>query len=748
MDNLSILREDAKAIYIGNLNTVEADLKLPKEGKNGSSITWSSSQPYVVNPEGKVIRPHPGTGNRSLVITAHLSHEGQSLDVPFPLTVLARELPWKATKLLPTEINIALDDIGKLHLPGAVVAIKDTGGYSTLPVTWSLPTINTPGTYKLTGVLENSSNLVPEAVVNVHTNNDTPLPTPKLTPFPYKDVDINGGIFAENKQRMLDWLLTVNDDTMLYNFRDAAGLDTKSAATMTGWDAPECLLKGHTTGHYLSSLALASCSSVNEDAYKAKLMYMISGLAKCQQTMDASGKFKPGFLSGYSEDQFDLLQEYVTYPSIWAPYYTLHKIFAGLLDAYELAGINEALEIAEKLGLWVYNRLKACTPDTRRKMWAMYIAGEYGGMNEVMARLYRISPMPEYLEAARFFDNDLLFYPMEKNTNTLPGMHGNQHVPQIVGAVEMYEQSQEKHYYDTAANFWDIVTNRHIYSIGGLGEGEMFRDEYKIASFLTEKTAESCASYNMLKLTSRLFNYTACSKMADYFERTLYNHIAASHDQSGPVGGSSYFMPLLPGGKKGFDSMHNTCCHGTGLESHLRYQEMVYTYENDTLYVNLFVPSTLNWSDKGIKLTQHDTYLTTQTADLSIQGNGTFTLKLRIPGWLDQTPELQIGGTKADYTVIDGYAAITRNFQDGEKISCKMPFNFRFEPSQDDPTIGSILYGPLVMVALSDKEDLLPIGGVVPEKTAEPLKFTCDGYTLVPNYVAWDTNYHAYVKKL
>ncbi|MCL2405859.1 MAG: glycoside hydrolase family 127 protein, partial [Defluviitaleaceae bacterium] len=537
MNALAMLKQDANAIYIGNLNTVEADLKLPSKGKNGSDIVWVSTHPYVVNASGKVTRPHAGTGNRNLTLTAHLSYEGKTLEVPFHLTVLARELSWTATKLLPTQVSVELDKIHQLVIPGAVVAEKDTGGYSSIAVKWPpLPIINTTGTYRITGTppVKGKPDLVPEAIIHVQSSQDSGLlPKPKLNPFPLQDVTINAGIFASNKRRMLEWLQTVNDDTMLYNFRDAAGIDTKSAPPMTGWDAPECLLKGHTTGHYLSALSLAVCSGENEELFRDKLCYMVSGLAECQKVMGETGRFKEGFLSGYAEDQFDLLQEYVPYPSIWAPYYTLHKIFAGLLDAYELAGIQQALQIAEKLGLWVYNRLAACDPEMRRKMWAMYIAGEYGGMNEIMARLHRLSHKPEYLTAARFFDNDLLFYPMQKNINTLPGIHGNQHVPQMVGAVEMYEQSLEKRYYDTAANFWSIVTQSHTYSIGGLGEGEMFKDANKLAAHLSDKTAESCASYNMLKLTARLYNYTVDSTMADYYERTLYNHILASHDQSG-----------------------------------------------------------------------------------------------------------------------------------------------------------------------------------------------------------------------
>jgi DUF1680 family protein len=751
MDAIKILQEDAKAIYIGNLNTVDTDLKLPLKGKNGADISWVSSHPYVVNEVGKVIRPHAGTGNRNLQLTARLSYEGEILEQVFNVTVLARELNWKVVKLLPTEISIGLEQINKVKLPCVVIAEKDTGGFAAISVKWGVvPTINSTGKYYVKGEppLEKQPEIVPEAIIHVFETQSEYSPHKQmLEPFPLNQVKIDGGIFSKNKKRMLEFLLNVIDDSMLYNFRDAAGMDTKDAPPLSGWDAPECLLKGHTSGHYLSALAYACCSGENEEIYKRKLRYMVKSLAECQNSMAESGNFKEGFLSGYWEDQFDLLEQFVTYPSIWAPYYTLHKIMAGLLDAYEFAGENTALQIAEKLGLWVFNRLEAAGAETRRKMWAMYIAGEYGGMNEVMARLYKISPNPEYLQAARFFDNDLLFYPMEKNINTLPGMHGNQHIPQMIGAMEMFAQTSEKKYFDSALHFWQIVSANHSYSIGGVGEGEMFREPNHIASNLTEKTAESCASYNMLKLTSHLFNYTADSAMADYFERTLYNHIAASHDQSGPTSGSTYFMPLLPGGKKGYDKISNTCCHGTGLENHLKYQEMIYLRCDDALYVNLFIPSRLHWVEKGIKIILRDGYLENESAEIVVEGSAYFKLKLRIPGWLKEKPKLFLNGAETEYTEKKGYAILEREFTDGDYIRWVTPFTFCFEPTPDDDSIGSILYGPLVMVAESDKKEFLQIGSLTPQKTDEPLTFTCGGYKLRPNYMAWDYSYHAYVKR-
>jgi hypothetical protein len=745
MNAFEILQEDAKNIYIGNLNTVEADLILPAKGKNGSDITWKSSYIHTISDEGKVTRPHAGTGNREVMLTAFLSFGGETLEQSYKLTVLARELNWTAARLIPLEVDAVLGETDNFKLPGCVIAEKDGGGFASLSVKWDAPPMmDSEGMYYVKGAppFEKQPELVPLAVINVGLGTrETSAPPKAFEPFKLCDVRIEGGIFAENRDRMLSFLLTVDDDVMLYNFRAAAGLDTKGAAPMTGWDAPECLLKGHTTGHYLSALAMAYNSGGNSVLYKKKIEYMVSGLAECQ---------KGDFLSAYSEEQFDLLEQFVPYPRIWAPYYTLHKIFAGLLDCYEFAGEEKALEIVKKLGMWVYRRLKACGEEKRRRMWAMYIAGEYGGMNEVMARLAGIHYKPEFIEAARFFDNDILFEPMRQNVNVLPGFHGNQHIPQMVGALEMFAQTGEKPYYDAALHFWQIAVESHTYSIGGVGEGEMFREANQTSKFITDKTAESCASYNMLKLTSRLFCYTGDVKMADYFERTLYNHIAATHDQSGPTGGTTYFMPLIPGGKKGYDVNGNTCCHGTGLENHLKYQEMVFmrSADGDSLYINLFIPSVLNWKDKGIKINIRDGILERGVTEIVIEGSAKFALCLRIPGWMElKNGELKINGVKVEYEVRNGYAVLEKDFKDGDVIEWITPFDFHFEPTPDNPDIGSILYGPLVLAVESDETEYLKIGGLTPEKTDEPLTFKCGGYTLRPNYAVWDRPYHVYVTK-
>ncbi|PQP88773.1 hypothetical protein CPT76_10920 [Paenibacillus sp. AR247] len=430
-----------------------------------------------------------------------------------------------------------------------------------------------------------------EILVQAKVEQEKMDPLPTVKSFSPSTVRLGGDTaFQAAQNRSLAFLKSVNDDQMLYNFRAAAGLDTKGAPEMLGWDSPDCLLRGHTTGHYLSALALGYAATGDEDI-KKKADYMIASLEECQQAFSTQPGYHEGFLSGYSEEQFDRLESFTRYPEIWAPYYTLHKILAGLLDVHRHLGSDTALGIADRLGDWVYHRLGRLPNQVLKTMWSMYIAGEFGGMNDSLAELYQLTRKSSHLAAAKWFDNDRLFVPMQERIDALGGLHANQHIPQVIGALNIFRATGEKKYYEIAHFFWHAVTNAHIYSIGGTGEGEMFRQAGKIGEYLSDKTAETCASYNMLKLTKELFGYEPAAKYMDYYERTMFNHILASGD-SKPTGGSTYFMPLGPGGRKSFDSTSNTCCHGTGLENHFKYPEaIIFTMSSRCSSISLCLPS-------------------------------------------------------------------------------------------------------------------------------------------------------------
>jgi len=755
---LDLIRKDLDDIYLGNLFTVEADLDLPAEGKNGSKFAWESSFIYIVTAEGKVTRPRTGSGNRTVTLTVTAENDGETLSRQFEVTVLERPSRLVITGINPVVAEIAVGE--DYQLPGIVIVAKEGGVFGTLPVVWKdVPDFENlaAGTYTISGEpLVQAPGFVPEATITVSASVAKPVQSrydQQVWAFGLDEVKLLPGHFDENRKRFEEYLLNCCDDQHLYNFRIACGLPTKDAEPMAGWDSPEGLLRGHTTGHYLSGIALACAGSVESGAkFKHKVDYMIDSLAECQDAFEASGNYATGFLSAYSEEQFDKLEEYVVYPKIWAPYYTLHKIFAGLLDAYEFAKNEKALHVVRKLGMWVYNRLSKLPIEQLNKMWAMYIAGEYGGMNEVMARLYKFCPKPEFLTAARLFDNEKLFLPLSQNINALCDMHGNQHVPQIIGAFEIFRQTGEGVSYEIARNFWQFVTTSHIYALGGIGEGEMFKEPDHIASYLTDKTAESCVSYNMLKLSAQLFQYSPKSAYMDYYERVLFNHIAGNGDTSGPTGGSTYFMPLHPGAIKGFDTKANSCCHGTGMESHVKYQESIYFKTDDALYVNLYMASMLGWKEKNLILRQTGDFMKDQVAKFEIgvgSGKAEIDLRFRIPFWVDGKAVITKNGAAVDYVLEDGYAVVSGPFENGDKLEIALPFSFRLERTKDDNSVACLYYGPLVLVIDSGGQEFIELAldesckGV--EKTCD-LEFAYAQHRFIPLFMANSGPYHAYFK--
>jgi len=748
-----IVQADAEWIYIGNIYTIEADLELPEKGKNGSAITWATNHPFVINAKGRVVRPREGAGNREVILTATVTYGEETVTREFVTTVLALKSNVKIVGAVTVEEVIAKGS--GYQLPGVVIVKKDDGTFATDNVVWkNAPdfAVAAEGVYEVEAEALPETEVVPKAVITVKTEACKcccDKPAIVANKVCYGDVKITGGFFNENRLRAEEFLVNWNLDSLLYNFREAAGLDLKGAAPMAGWDAPECLLKGHTTGHYLSGVALAYAGNTENKARLGEIItYMIDGLAECQDAMEKSGKFAYGFLSGYSEEQFDKLQEYVVYPKIWAPYYTLHKIVSGLIDCYEYAGSQKALDVVAKLGIWIYNRLSKLPNEQLQKMWAMYIAGEFGGINESLARLQKFVDKPEYMAAAKLFDNERLFYPMARNVDTLGGIHGNQHVPQIIGALEIFARTGEKEYYDIAYNFWRIVTSAHIYNIGGSGEGEMFQDPHKIGTKLSEKTAESCVSYNMLKLTSMLFEYEPKAEYMDYFEKTLYNHIAASQDQSGPIGGSTYFMPLRPGGEKGYDSKGNTCCRGTGLENHVKYQDAIYYTQGKSVFVNLYMPSVLCTADASLAIVSD--FLAASgghKAVIKVNKAGFEQLKLRVPCWSKDGFGVKVNGAAVNYETKDGYAVIT-GVKDGDEIEVAFSFKLRVEATKDAPDVVSLYYGPLVMPLIDDAEDFITLDKGFEAKLQQTgdYEFVVGGRKFVPNYYANTGKYHAYFK--
>ena len=703
-----IIEEDIRKVYLGNLNTVEFDLELPSKGENGSSITWKSDNELFLRPDGGVTRPWNGIGDRKVNLHGLFEYNGVVKEKVYEVHILEEPRKEKIVEVLTLKRTVSRGE--KVSLPGAVVLRADNGHFFSRQVTWEggneqvFPECKT---YCLKGNVREE--VIParlELEVKEGFTEEKMDTSSLVQALDFGETKLlEGSVFYRAMENSLIYLKSIDDDQMLYNFRSAAGLDTLNAPKMTGWDSPKCLLRGHTTGHYLSALAFCWRETKDEEIY-AKLCYLVQELEKCQEIFSGRKDFQEGYIGGYSEEQFDLLEQGERYPNIWAPYYTLHKLLAGLLDAYSQAGIEAALETAQKAGMWVYRRLSRLSRAECEKMWDTYIAGEYGGINESFAKLYKLTNEKVFLKTAKMFDNDRLFVPMQEKYDVLEGMHANQHIPQIVGCMEMFRATGEKSYYDTAAYFWEVVTGSHLFANGGTGDNEMFFEPENAAAHLTTETAEFCASYNMLKLTKELFKYRPDVRYMDYYERTMFNHIAAGGDQE-PTGDITYFYPMAPGAQKD-PKFVNSCCHGTGMESQMKYTESIFFHTKDTLYVNLFLNAQTIWKEKGVSVTLR-TGQDPGDIQLYIEGEGEFLLKVRCPYWCGGRYSVRgNSGNAIAKCGADGYINIQRKSA-AEKICIQFDCRLRIETTADSPDTAVLAYGPYILAALSDQETFLEL---------------------------------------
>ncbi|SDH12905.1 beta-L-arabinofuranosidase domain-containing protein [Nonomuraea jiangxiensis] len=443
-------------------------------------------------------------------------------------------------------------------------------------------------------------------------------------------------------------------------------------------------------------------------------------------------------------------------------------IMRGLLDAYQHAGNQQALDIVLKMGDWVHSRLGHLPRAQLDRMWGIYIAGEYNGMNAVMADLHALTGKPEYLATAKCFDNTTLLTATAPNQDKLNSKHANQHIPQFIGYLSIYERNQERHYYNAAVNFWDMVVPYRIFTDGGLAgptdNGELFGERGVIVGTLGTNNAETCCNYNMLKLSRALFFHTANPKYMQYYERALYGQILASrqHADSATNPLLTYFIPMRPGASRSYGNL-GTCCGGTGLESHTKFQDSIYfrSVDDSTLYVNLYLASELNWAEKGFVIKQSTNYPADPAGvtTLTVQGKGRLAVKLRVPYWVEKGFTVRVNGDEQRLDARPGeYVTINRQWRRGDTIKITMPFTLRIEKALDIPTTQSIAYGPVPMVAKSDEttfrefsfyKDFTLSGDLTRAVTqTAPMTFTAGGLPLVPLYINNTDRYHAYFHRV
>ena len=725
---------DAAAIDLGNLSSVTGNLVLPTEGVNGSEISWVSSNEAVISSTGVVKQPDGAAVQ--VTLTATVTYEDETATRDFVATVVPGYKQISIKEVKPVSVTSYVGKIPNLPATVEVVYNDDTTGYEkvTWPTDLKVSDFAEAGEKTVKGTIVDSVEEV-TATVTV-TDEEEVGPEKAASSFDLSDISLDGTdtIYSQNAARAFEYLKVMDADRMLYNFRATFGQDTKGAQPLTGWDEPTGLLRGHSTGHFISALSLAYASTGDEE-YKTKLDYMITEMRKLQEMSQGNAadfktactpsdaaqskwstdptEWGKGFISAYSPDQFALLEQYTPYATIWAPYYTLHKLMAGFIDSYIYAGNEEGLQIAKDLGKWVYNRLSACSQEQLTRMWAMYIAGEYGGMNESLARLYEITGDEDYLKAAKLFDNTEFFNGLANNVDTIQGRHANQHIPQIVGAIHEYAATGDVKYYNIAQNFWEMVISRYAYSIGGVGTGERFQDPYEQGNNIDGNSSrgencETCAAYNMLKLTMDLYNYNPDdASYMDYYERTLLNQIAASqsHDTTSRMhNGCTYMLPIDPGQRKSYDSDYGgfTCCNGTGMENHVKYQAAAFAHTDDTLYVNLYMPTTVTWDEKNITVKQ-ETNFPSEHSKLTVTGSGEFTMKVRVPYWATDGFTVKVNGdVVAENPEVSSYVEINRTWSDGDVVTIDMPYTLHLDKTPDkvdESVVASLMYGPIVMVA-------------------------------------------------
>jgi len=704
------------------------------------------------------------------------------------------------------------------HLPFTVPGTyRNNASGPQVRVVWPAPTDNRDvlqtGTYTVIGSVPGTS-FKPKAIVTVVAEPRTePVAKLVLKPFALGQVTLDPDKegrdtpFIKNRNKFIQGLARTDPNTFLYNFRDAFGQkQPEGVRPLGGWDSQTTRLRGHATGHYLTAIAQAYASTTYDAdlhaKFSQKMDYMVNVLydlsQKSGKPVTAGGpcnsdpttvppgpgksgydsdlsregirtdywNWGEGFISGYPPDQFIMLEQGASYGGrnnqIWAPYYTLHKILAGLMDCYEVGGNPKALDIAKGMGIWVYQRLRILPAETRIQMWNRYIAGEYGGMNEAMARLYVLTGDKRFLECARLFDNTSFFFGnaahehgLAKNVDTLRGKHANQHIPQIIGSLETYLGTGDVAYYRVAQNFWNICTHCYMYSIGGVAgarnpnNAECFTaqpDTLFTNGFSEAGQNETCATYNLLKLSRQLFMFEQDAKYMDYYERALYNHILASVDEDNP--GNTYHVPLNPGARKSFGNAQMdgfTCCNGTALESSTKLQDSIYfrAADDSALYVNLYIPSTLTWPQKQVTVKQSTNFPYSDTSTLTLTGGGAFAVYVRVPAWATRGFMVKINGKPQTVQASPGsYLNLGQTWKDGDTIELTMPMYFHLVSVMDQPNIASIFYGPILLAAeepasrTSWRKMTLNAEDIGKSFTGEPatLRFSSHGVNFKPFY--------------
>jgi DUF1680 family protein len=525
-----------------------------------------------------------------------------------------------------------------------------------------------------------------------------PTPVKKTAEsFPLGDVQLFDSPFKQNMERNAAYLLSLDPDRLLHNTRKYAGL-TPKGELYGGWESQG--IAGHTLGHYLTAIS-QQYAATGDKRFRDRIDYIIKEMAECQKAYGDGyiGALPPRELEtmrGFKNGKVELASAFNFKSGAWVPWYTEHKVLAGLKDAWILGGNAQAKEVTLKLADWADNITKGLTPDQLQTMLQV----EHGGMLEVLVEIYALTGEQRYLDTSRRFYHRAILDPLAAGRDELTGKHANTQIPKVIGEARTYEVTGDENGYKIAQFFWDTVVHRRSWVNGGNSDGEHFFPIGKAHEHLDPATAETCNTYNMLKLTEHLFEWQPSVDLADYYERALYNHILASQEPK--EGMFTYFISLKPGLFKTYSTPTDSfwCCVGTGMENHTKYGEAIYFHTDDKLYVNLFIPSVLTWKDKGLVLEQHTNYPNEDFTELTIQSAPAtpVALAVRCPAWITGPVTFQLNGQPLDVKSQPGqYAEISRAWKQGDRLRVVIPMGLRTEKLEGDPDKLAFLYGPLVL---------------------------------------------------
>ena len=516
-----------------------------------------------------------------------------------------------------------------------------------------------------------------------------------VVPFDLTNVTLLPSPFQTNMLMDKEYLLSLDSDRLLYSFRSTASLSTGSATPYGNWESPgNNLCRGHFVGHYLSASAMMYASA-KDSQLKARTDYLVAELAKCQAAAPAAG-FNAGYLSAFPESYVDDVINQSQNGYFCVPWYALHKVMAGLLDTYQFTGNAQALTVLTNMANWVQYRMDQLTSS---QIQGMLNYREFGGMNEVLANLHAVTGNPNYLRLATNFDHASLFTPLSQGQDVLDGLHANTQIPKIIGAAREYELTGTNRYHEIASFFWDRVANYRSYVIGGNSDAEHFFPISDFPSHLGKQACETCNTYNMLKLTRHLFGWSPSAATMDFYERALYNQILGSEAAPGAV---TYFVSMEPGHFKTYSTREDSfwCCSGSGVENHAKYGDTIYFHGANSLYLNLFIASQLNWPEKGLTVVQNTTFPQSDTTTLTFQcTNGLpLTLNVRYPSWAQAGMQLAINGVPQTVTNSPGsYVGLTRNWQTNDQVQIRFPMTLRTEVLQNTTDTVALFYGPVLL---------------------------------------------------